>query len=294
MTIRYKDYYAILGVARGASQDTIRGAYRGLTKKYHPDVSEDKNADARYREINEAYEVLRDPEKRPRYDALDTNWQAQDFTPPPRQDESTESSESNAVGGNDTEDFSDFFKTVFSDFFANTGNPKGRSVRRDGEVELELSLEELVKGRTHSFVLSTEEQGKEEWKINVKLPRGVSEGSSIRLPGKAPGGGDLYVILHIAPHSVFQVEGYDLVRTLKIPVWQAVLGGTISILTLDGSSEVQLLPGTQNEHKVKLKGKGLPKRGSQENGDLFVCIQVVIPTHVTPSQKKLWEELSRS
>jgi curved DNA-binding protein len=305
MAVEYKDYYEILGVARTASQSEIRKAYRKLAKKYHPDVSKEKNADARYREINEAYEVLKDPDKRNKYDTLGANWeQGQDFAPPPGWQ---------GAGGPHIEfggewmNFSDFFKTIFGGGFgdafaergaepprANPGRASRGSARRDSEVELELSLEDAARGGTHTLSLQTPERSAPHT-IRVKLPRGITEGSRIRLPGKGPGGGDLYVTLHIAPHPVFEVSGHNLARTVKVAPWRAALGGTVSVGTLGGSVDMKLPPGTQGGQKFRLRGKGLPKRdgGEESRGDLSVRVEISIPKHLTEKQKELWEALAR-
>ena len=306
MAIQYKDYYEILGVTRSASQDDIRKSYRKLAKKYHPDVSKEKNADARYREINEAYEVLKDPDKRAKYDTLGADWQqGQDFTPPQGW---------GGMGGTRVEygdnwdSFSDFFKTIFGGLGGSGGggfgdvfgsSSKGRRFvqQRDSEVELELSLEDAARGGTYTFSLHSS-RGDAPQTINVKLPRGIIEGSRIRLPGKSPGGGDLYVSLHIAPHPVFTVEGHNLTRALKIEPWQAVLGGTVAVSTLFGYLDVKIPPGTQNGQKLRLKGKGLPMRDKDaaagvQNGDLYVRIEINIPKFLTERQKALWEELAK-
>jgi len=299
MAVQYKNYYEILGVARTASQDEIRKAYRKLAKKYHPDVSKEKNADARYREINEAHEVLKDPDKRSRYDTLGANWeQGQDFTPPPGW-----SGGAHAESGGEWASFSDFFKTIFGgaggfrggdfggagggfgDIFQRTPRPP-----RGSEAELQLSLEDAARGGTHTLTLQSRGQART---INVKLPRGIAEGSKIRLRGKASDGGDLNMTLHLAPHPKFQVDGHNLVRAVKVAPWLAVLGGTISVETLSGHVEVRLPPGIQNGQKLRLKGKGLPKREEENSGDLFVRVEIDTPQRLTARQKELWEELAK-
>jgi curved DNA-binding protein len=295
MAVKYKDYYEILGVERASSQGDIRKAYRKLAKQYHPDISKEKNADARYKEINEAYEVLKDPDKRAKYDTLGAGWQqGQDFTPPP---------DWRDVGGPRSEysgewdSFSDFFKTVFGgvgfeNVFAGTqAGQRRRVIPRDSEVELELSLEDAARGGIRTFSYRSPGLGTTQ-SINVKLPRGIIDGSRIRLPDKAPEGGDIYVTLRIASHPVFTVEGHNLTRSLKIEPWQAVLGGAVSVSTLDGSVDVKVPPGIQNGQKLRLKGKGLPMRDKDNNGDLYVRIEVVMPRHLTERQKELWEELA--
>ena len=301
MGLQYKDYYEILGVTRGASQDDIRKAYRKLAKQYHPDVSKEKNADARYREINEAHEVLKDPDKRAKYDTLGADWQqGQDFAPP--QDWQNMGGGRRVEYGGEWDNFSDFFKTIFGgggfgEAFGGFGgaSKQGRRAarQRDSEVELELSLEEAVRGGTHVFSLHSSGRS-EPQTINVNLPRGIIDGSRIRLPGKAPGGGDIYVTLHIAPHSIFAVEKYNLTRVLKIEPWQAVLGDTVSVSTLFSSVDVKIPPGIQNGQKLRLKGQGLPMRDKDGNGDLYVHIEVNIPKFLTEKQKELWEELAKA
>jgi curved DNA-binding protein len=291
MPLQYKDYYEILGVPRDASQDDIRKAYRKLAKQYHPDISKEKNADARYREINEAHEVLKDTDKRDKYDTLGAGWQqGQDFAPP--------QGWGNMGGGTRVEydgewdSFSDFFKTIFGG--GGFGGASGRRFvqQRDREVELEISLEDAARGGIHSFSLRSSGRNAPQT-INVKLPRGIINGSRIRLPDKAPGGGDIYVTLRIAPHPVFIVEGHNLTRVLKIEPWQAVLGGTVAVSTLSGNVDVKVPPGIQNGQKLRLKGKGLPMRGNDDNGDLYARVEVNIPKFLTDRQKELWEELAK-
>ncbi|GHS85289.1 molecular chaperone DnaJ [Synergistales bacterium] len=285
--MEYKDYYKILGVEKTASKSEIQKAYRKLAKKYHPDVSSAKDAERRYKEINEAYEVLKDPEKREKYDTLGADWQqGQDFTPPPGW------GRENINLGGDFGNFSDFFKTIFGGGFGGGGDYQSkRTPQRNSEVELEISLEDAARGGTHTFLL-TMRGASEPTKINVKLPRGVSDKSRIRLSGKAPGGGDLYVTLRIAPHSVFEVDGYNLSRSVKIAPHTAVLGGTVSVDTLDGKIDMKLPPLIQSGQKLRLKGKGLPKRAEGENGDMFVKVEIAVPKSLTEQQKKLWEQLA--
>lgn len=297
MAVRYKDYYEILGVARTASQDEIRKAYRKLAKKYHPDVSKDKNADDRYKEINEAYEVLKDPDKRNRYDTLGANWeQGQDFTPPP----GWNGPEGSRMGsGGEWENFSDFFRTIFGgagggfgDIFSGAPASGGHPVRRDSEVDLELTLEDAIKGGTHTLMFNSRNRS-EPQTINVRLPRGVAEGARIRLPGKAAGGGDIYVTIHIARHAVYEIDGYNLIRTIKITPSQAVLGATVDVDTPGGCVEMKVPPGVQAGQKLRLRGKGLPRRENEGHGDLYVRVEISVPKYLTARQKELWEELAK-
>ena len=291
MGIQYKDYYEILGVSRDAKPDEIRKAYRKLAKQYHPDVSKEKDAEEKYKEINEAYEVLKDPEKRQKYDTLGMNWQnGQDFTPPP----GWQHVEFNGdMGG-----FSDFFQTIFGggsrggfggfqDIFS--GNGYRQPVRKDTEVSVTLSLEDAIRGGVHNFVINGA-SGKRTLKVN--LPKGITEGSRIRLPGKSDSGGDIYMEIHIAPHKVFEVSDSDLTREIKVPVYDAVLGKDIAVGTLDGEVMIKMPPGIQDGQKLRIRGKGIPKRDGS-NGDLYVRVKVEIPKHLTSKQKTLWEELAK-
>ena len=288
MGVQYKDYYEILGVKRTATADEIRRAYRKLAKKYHPDVSKEKDAEARYKEVNEAYEVLKDPDRRQKYDTLGMDWRAgQDFTPPPGWQGGVRMDFGGDMGG-----FSDFFKTLFGGGFSNIfAGAQGYSpVRRDSEVELELSLEEAVQGGAHTLVMTG--PGGDRRTLKVRLPQGITEGSQIRLPGKAHGGGDIYVNLRLAPHPVFTVSGYDLTREVKVPPWDAVLGRDIQVETLTGAVTMKIPPGIQDGQRLRLRGKGMPRREGG-SGDLFVRVRVEVPRHLTDRQRELWQELAR-
>ena len=291
MGVQYKDYYKILGVSRDAKPDDIRKAYRKLAKQYHPDVSKEKDAEEKYKEINEAYEVLKDPEKRQKYDTLGMNWQSgQDFTPPPGWQ--------HVEFGGDMGGFSDFFQTIFGgggqnfggfqDIFSNASKYR-QPMHRDSEVSVTLSLEDVVKGGLHNFVLSGS-NGKRNIKVN--LPKGMTEGSQIKLPGKSDTGGDIYVNIHIEPHKIFEISGYDLTRELKISVFDAVLGKDMSVGTLSGEVMIKMPPGIQDGQKLRIRGKGMPKRDGT-NGDLYVRVKVEIPRHLTQKQKDLWQELAQ-
>ena len=293
MGVEYKDYYAILGVKRDAKPDEIRKAYRKLAKEFHPDVNKSAGAEEKYKEINEAYEVLKDPAKREKYDRLGANWRSgQDFTPP--------EGWGNFSGGTFTTggDFSDFFRTIFGgggfssggkttfggfqDLFSGRGYTQTQS--RDAEAELTLTLEQVFRGGEMAMSLNGHT-------INVRLPKGINEGSRIKLAGKADNGGDLYVNVHIAPHKAFSVEGSDLTRDVFVKVWDAVLGKDIHVETLDGSVSVKMPAGIQDGQKLRLRGKGLPKRDGT-NGDMYVRVRVELPKNLTVQQKKLWQDLA--
>ena len=288
MGVEYKDYYAILGVKRDAKPDEIRKAYRKLAKEFHPDVNKSAGAEEKYKEINEAYEVLKDPAKREKYDRLGANWRSgQDFTPP-------EGWGNFSGGGTFTTggDFSDFFRTIFGggkttfggfqDIFSGRGYTQAQN--RDAEAELTLTLEQVYRGGEMAMTLNGHT-------INVRLPKGITEGSRIKLAGKADNGGDLYVNVHIAPHKAFSVEGSDLTRDVFVKVWDAVLGKDIHVETLDGSVSVKMPAGIQDGQKLRLRGKGLPKRDGT-NGDMYVRVRVELPKNLTVQQKKLWQELA--
>ena len=291
MGVQYKDYYKILGVSRDAKLTEIRAAYRKLAKQYHPDVSKEKDAEEKYKEINEAYEVLKDPEKRQKYDTLGMNWQSgQDFTPPPGWQ--------HVEFGGDMGGFSDFFQTIFGgggrnfggfqDIFSNASsfhNP----AQKDIEVSVTLSLKDVIKGGVHNFAFNGS-NGKKDIKVN--LPQGITEGTKIKLPGQADGGGDIYVTVHIEPDRFFEVNGYDLISEINIPVFDAVLGKNITVKTLDGEVTVKMPAGMQNGQQLRIKGKGMPKRDGT-NGDLYVKIKINIPKRLTSKQKDLWQELAK-
>lgn len=293
--MQYKDYYKILGVSRDAKTDDIRKAYRKLAKQYHPDVNKDAGAEEKYKEINEAYEVLKDPDKRQKYDTLGMNWQAgQDFTPPPGWQHVEFGGNMGDMGGG----FSDFFQTLFGgggsargfggfgDLFG--GGSSGQyhhPMRQDSEADLTLKLEDAVKGGTYNLRIGTRS-------LKVNIPKGITEGTKLTLHGKSEGGGDLHLTIHIEPHKIYEINGHDLTREIKVPVYDAVLGKDLEVETLTGQVTLKMPPGIQDGQKLRLRGKGMPKRDGT-NGDLFVRVKVEIPRHINSKQKELWEELSR-
>ena len=281
MSVEYRDYYAILGVSRDAKPEDIRKAYRKLAKEYHPDVNKAAGAEDKYKEINEAYEVLKDPAKREKYDRLGANWKnGQDFTPPNGWGHYAGGTTYTSGG-----DFSEFFRTIFGgggfggfqDIFTQTGS-------RAQEAELTLTLEQVYRGG--EIVLSLNGQS-----MNVRLPKGITEGSRIKLSGKGNNGSDLYVKIHIKPHEVFTVEGADITRDVKVAVYDAVLQNSIRVQTLDGNVTVKMPAGIQEGQKLRLRGKGLPKRDGS-HGDMYVRVRIDLPKVLTPQQKTLWQELA--
>ncbi len=329
MAVTFQDYYETLGVNRSATEKEIKSAYRKLARQWHPDThsgSEKEQAEEKFKQINEAYEVLSDPEKRKKYDQLGANWQAgQDFTPPPDMDgfhfyTSTGSS-----------DFSDFFEILFggNSPFGGSGSPfrrKGGPTRqrkaskgRDVESDLHLTLEEAYHGGNKTLRLSTQEacpscegQGTIDMHfcpqcngagtiaktktIDVKIPPGIQEGSRIRLKGQGAAGlaggqqGDLFIKIHLLPHSQYTVKGHDVETTIPLRPEQAVLGTQVTVPTLDGPVNMKVPPETGSGKKLRLRGKGLPSKTGR--GDQYVLIQIDIPQNISEEERNLYRQLA--
>jgi curved DNA-binding protein len=307
MAVAFRDYYEVLGVSRDASTEDIRRAYRKLAREFHPDVNKDPGAEDRFKEISEAYEVLRDPEKRERYDRLGANWRAgqdvsdspgfEGFRPGP-----------GGFGGGGTGGFGDprveFGDAGFSDFFeglfgnrtrTRTGGPggfDGFSTRgADQEATLELSLEEAARGGRRRISLGA---GRD---YEVNIPAGVVDGQRIRLAGEggrgAGGGqsGDLFLRVRLKPHPRFRVEGRDLHVDVRVAPWEAALGASVEVPTLTGSTQVKIPAGSSSGRKLRLKGKGLPSpRGKP--GDLYAIVKIVVPKKLAQPERELFEQLA--
>ena len=277
--MQYKDYYEILGVTRDAKNDDIRKAYRKLSKQYHPDINKSAGAEDKYKEINEAYEVLKDKDKRAKYDALGINWQqGQDFTPPPGYQHVE-------FGG----DFSDFFQSLFgtSSGFGGFGDIFGHSseqAMRDSHAQLTLKLSDIIRGGTYTLNLGNRT-------LTVNLPRGITDGTELTLRGQSETGGDLHLTIHIEADGGYEISGYDLTREVIVPVWRAVLGGNISVVTLSGEVDVNMPSGIQDGQKLRLRGKGLPKRDGT-SGDMYIRVKIDIPRHLNPRQRELWQNIA--
>lgn len=311
--MEYKDYYNLLGVAKGASQDEVSKAFKKLARKYHPDLNpNDPAAEGKFKELNEAYEVLKDPEKRKLYDSLGPNWkEGQNFQPPPGYENFQFRS-----GGFGGEGFSDFFETIFgqaggfnqSGGFGGGrfgGDPFGRSTRskgRDAEVRLTLSMEEAYRGGRKTITLQEQVRGADGMPrmqsktLEVNIPAGVKDGAKIRLSGQgSPGSGggpagDLLLQVSIAEHPLFRLEGVNVIYDLRLAPWEAVLGCSVRIPTLDSPVDMNIPAGVSSGQKLRLAGKGLGKGESQ--GDQFVRIVIRSPKTLTDRERALWDELS--
>jgi len=317
--MEYKDYYRTLGVSKNASEKEIRRAFRKLARQYHPDVNPgDARAEERFKEINEAYEVLSDPEKRRKYDQLGADWAHWQQTGGHPGDFDWSSWTTSAPGGQGQrvyvrygtpDDLGDLFggASPFSDFFTQIFGGMGgdgaasgfeyrvRSQRgQDYEQEVEISLREAYQGTTRIL----QKDGR---RLEVKIPPGARTGTRVRMsgeggPGTAGGpAGDLYLRVRVAPDPQFERKGDDLYITIPVDLYTAVLGGQVQVPTLGGSVMLTIPPGTQNGHTFRLRGKGMPRlRQPEQHGDLYVKVDVRLPTQLTPRQRELFEELRRS
>lgn len=289
--MKFRDYYEVLGVPRTASPEEIKRAYRRLARKHHPDLqpaADRAKATERFKEINEAHEVLSDKEKRAKYDALGENWKGgMDFTPPP-------GSAPGAEQWTDLEGFSDFFASIF-------GRPTGRGETgfritlpgRDIEAELPVTVDELLRGGRRRITL---DGGRS---LDVDIPLGVREGTPLRLAGlggRGVGGGppgDLYLRIALDPRSRYRVAGDDLEMDLPLWPWQAVLGTEVRIETPDGAVKLKVPPGTQSGQRLRLRGRGLPRTKS-ERGDLYAMVRVEVPEKPTDAEREAYEALKRA
>jgi curved DNA-binding protein len=310
MSVQFKDYYATLGVARDAGHDVIKKAFRKLARKYHPDVAKDKVAgEEKFKEINEAFEVLGDPAKREKYDRLGSNW---------RDAENGPSDASSAPTGSAGQEFH-FGGTGFSDFFeqyfsggSRYGFPEGAGAgfrhpasagnRRGGDVEGDIlvTLEEVMGGtiRPISMQIVNRQTGEiTTQSFQVRIPPGATDGRRIRVPGHGEPGqgdapsGDLFLHVRHAAHPDFTSQQADLYHDLEIAPWEAVLGAEIAVPSLDGSIKLRIPAGAENGQQLRVRGRGLPKGKSGERGDFFVVLQIQLPTSLTTAERELWEKL---
>jgi curved DNA-binding protein len=306
MPDNYQDYYKTLGVEKSASQDEIQRAYRKLARKYHPDINKSGDAEEKFKQINEAYEVLGDPEKRKTYDQVGSGWNSSfpGYGPP--------------GGGNvhfsystgDPGQFSDFFHNLFGggwdlgDHEELRGGGVRRRRGRDHESQVNIRLSEAYHGARKSIELERIEPGadgrpqKTKKSYEVAIPPGVTEGSLVRLSGQGGSGsgggesGDLYLRIHIQPDARFTINGHDLATGIDIAPWEAALGAKISVETIDGRINLNIPAGTQSGRILRVRGKGMPVSPGAY-GDLLVTVRIVVPTHLSVRERQLFEELAR-
>ncbi len=333
----YRDYYKILGVNKSSSQDDIKKAYRKLARKYHPDANPgNKQAEEKFKEIGEAYEVLKDPEKRSRYDQLGANWkqfsrtgqqQWQGWSPGPGQQTYTyDFSGTGFDFGDMGSGFSDFFEMFFgsgsddrfTSFFGSSGTktsagtasdagsrsqqqrrgfwrPGAEQKGQDYQYDLDITLREAYFGTQRR--ISFQKEGNVRT-INVKVPKGVKDGGKIRIKGEGGPGvrgsasGDLYLLVHITHHNFFTVKEYDLYCELPVTINEAIFGASVDVPTFEGKITMKIPPKTQSGKTLRLKGKGMPKVKSNESGDLYVKVKVVIPSDLSKEQEKYLKEFA--
>jgi curved DNA-binding protein len=320
MAVKFKDYYETLGVSRTASQDEIKAAFRKLARKYHPDVNKSSGAEDKFKEINEANEVLGDPEKRRRYDHLGANYHSgDDFNAPP----GWEVHEEHVGPGSN---FSDFFETLFGRGFKGFGGfegfggfagqqvdeeqftRRGRSSRnrrgQDQEVKIRIPLADVYSGAERTINLAVEEAGPDGHvhattkSLRVKIPQGITTGQRIRLSGQGGGGsgtgssGDLYLLVEIEPDNHYRISGRDVTIDLPVSPWEATLGATVLTSTPAGNISLTVPPGTSSGQKLRLRGKGLPNPNG-DAGDLYAEVKIASPKSLNVAERELWQKLAK-
>jgi curved DNA-binding protein len=283
--VEFQDYYAVLGVPRDASPETIRSAYRKLARKHHPDVDKTAGATERFQRINEAHEVLKDPKKRERYDRLGERWkEGEEFAPPPGFDPTEFNSRGDGFG-----DFSTFFEAFFGEHGA--PRPRGRRGRRsrDVQLEVEISLEEVLTGAIRTI---ERRAGGTKTALRVQIPPGMADGQPLQVSDGA-NGQNLLLFVRVAPHPRFRVQDFDLVVDLAVAPWEAALGARVPIRALDGSElQVTIQAGVPSGRVLRLRGQGLP-RPDGSRGDLHARVQIVVPSTLSAEERRLFEELGR-
>lgn len=302
--MEFRDYYETLGVERDVTQDEIKRAYRKLARKYHPDVSKEENAEQQFKALGEAYEVLKDPEKRAAYDQLGANWQGgQDFNAPPDWDAGFEFSGGGFTQG-DGQAYSDFFESLFGQSFRNAGRqPHGPSQQGgDRHARVVIDLEDSLNGATRKITFHVPEvdaQGHvrtRERVLNIKIPKGIAPGQSIRLAGQGDpsvsGGkaGDLYLDVEFKKHPFYRLDGADISIDLPIAPWEAALGATVKVPTPSGRVDVKIPAGSAQGKKLRFKDKGLP---GKKPGHFYVVLHIVLPPANTPEAEKIYQLMAK-
>ncbi len=303
--MEYKDYYTILDVARDATQDQIKQAYRKLARKYHPDVNKEKDAETRFKDIGEAYEVLKDSEKRAAYDRFGANWrEGQNFEPPPDWDAGFAFRGAGYTGG-DEAGFSDFFESLFGQSREAGGTRRHTSFRSKGNdqhAKIVIPLADAYHGAKQTLTLSKpslDDQGHVQvtpHTLHVTIPRGITEGQRIRLEGQGEPGygggppGDLFLEIAFEENTVFHVKKRDIYLTLPVAPWEAALGASLTVPTLGGPVQMKIPPNSQSGKKFRLKGKGLCS--AKNEGDQIVTLRIVIPEAKTEEQRKLYAAMA--
>jgi len=297
--MQYKDYYAIMGLDRKAAQDEIKRTYRKLARKYHPDVSKEVGAEAKFKELGEAYEVLKDPEKRAAYDQLGADWKAQqDFRPPPGWDSGFEFHGA-PTGGE--RDFSDFFESLFGQ--AGSGSGRGRTFHMQGEdhhAKILIDLEDSFNGASRAISLQMPEVTADghvttrQRTLKINIPKGIRQGQQIRLAGQGGAGlgkgkaGDLYLEIEFNPHSIYRVEGRDIYFDLPVAPWEAALGATLKAPTPEGAVDLTIPKGTSSGRKLRLKKRGIP---GVPPGDLYAVVTITLPPADSDAAMNLYREM---
>lgn len=299
-----------MGVAKEATQDEIKRAYRKLARKYHPDVSKEKDSEERFKELGEAYEVLKDPEKRTAYDQLGANWKAgqQGFQPPPDWDAGFEFHGDSFTGGAGAGGFSDFFESLFGHAGGgfqsrSAGNQSYQMRGEDSHAKVFINLEDAYQGATRALTLRStviDANGHPQLTprtLNIKIPKGVKAGQNIRLKGQGSPGtgggqaGDLYLEIEFNPHSIYKVDGADVSLELPITPWEAALGGKVKVPSPSGVIDMKIPSAISSGKKMRLKGRGIP---AKQPGDFYVTLMIVLPEHISEKEKALYQQLQQT
>jgi curved DNA-binding protein len=306
--MKYKDYYAVLGVERNATEDDIKKAYRKLARKYHPDVSKEKNAEEKFKEVGEAYEVLKDAEKRAAYDQMGSYQPGQDFRPPPDWGDRFGS-------GAGPHGFQDLGDIDLADLLAGLGRGGMRGARGDAEFRMpgqdyeanvHVRLDDLIRGIELDIPISATEIGvdgtlrRAARTIKVRIPKGATDGQRLRVPGKGGQGmggaraGDLYLDIHLEPHELYKIDGHDLYLEVPVAPWEAALGASVEIPTPTGKVSLKIPPGSRAGQKLRVRGRGLPRPQGAEQGDLYAVLQIVTPSVLSEAEKELYGKLAQA